>query len=73
MLSDCVAFKGESQGLLFEGVCGILVDRKFTWYNFSWVNLGNGLGSMKHIVKHDGTNLHIRLANRQDDPFLIRR
>ena len=55
------------------GVDGILVDRKFTWYNFSWVNLGNGLGSMKHIVKHDGTNLHIRLANRQDDPFLIRR
>ena len=53
------------------GVDGILVDRTFHWYNFSWENLGDGLRSIKHIVQRKGAVLGIRLANRDDNPFTI--
>lgn len=54
------------------GVDGILVDRKFHWYNFSRANPGNGLRSATRIVRDKGTALGIRLANRDDNPFSIR-
>ena len=54
------------------GVDGILADWKFHPYNFSWANLGNGVRSLRRIVREKGTALGIRLANRDDNPFSIR-
>jgi len=51
------------------GVDGIVVDRKFHWYNFSWENMGRGLPSLKQIVQRDGVKLGVRVANRADIPF----
>lgn len=55
------------------GVDGILSDRKFLWYNFSWENIGHGLRSLARIVKKDGPRLGIRLATQGDNPFLDNR
>ena len=53
------------------GVDGIVVDRRFVWYNFCWSNMGRGLGSLRGIVREQGANLGIRPANRADNPFAI--
>jgi hypothetical protein len=53
------------------GVDGIVVDRAFIWYNFSWANMGNGLRSLTGIVRSKGTKLGIRSPNRDDNPFAI--
>ena len=53
------------------GVDGIVVDRTFVWYNFSWANMGNGLRTLKGIVRIEGTKLGIRSPNRDDNPFTI--
>ena len=54
------------------GLDGVMVDRKFHPYNFSWANLGNALHSATRLVHDKGTALGIRLANRNDNPFSIR-
>ncbi len=51
------------------GVDGIIVDRRFVWYNFCWANLGNGLHSLTKLLKEHGEKLGIRAANRDDNPF----
>jgi glycerophosphoryl diester phosphodiesterase len=51
------------------GVDGIIVDRRFVWYNFSFANWGRGLSSLTKIVQKRGEILGIRPANRDDNPF----
>ena len=51
------------------GVDGIVVDRRFVWYNFCWANMGNGLRSLTRLVREQGTELGIRPATRADNPF----
>ncbi len=53
------------------GVDGIVVDRRFVWYNFCWANMGNGLHSLTRIVRERGNELGIRPANRGDNPFVL--
>ena len=53
------------------GVDGIVVDRTFVWYNFSWVNMGNGLRTLRAIVHSQGTKLGVRPSNRDDNPFEV--
>ena len=53
------------------GVDGIVVDRAFVWYNFSWANLGNGLRTLTGVVRNKGIKLGIRSPNREDNPFTI--
>jgi len=55
------------------GVDGILADRKFRWYNFSWHNMGDGLLTLKTIVRDQGAQLGIRPATREDNPFSCHR
>lgn len=52
------------------GVDGILVDKSFIWYSFSWANMGNGLKSLHKIVSKDGPHFELRLANQNDSPFV---
>jgi hypothetical protein len=51
------------------GVDGIVVDRRFVWYNFCWSNMGHGLHSLAKILRGQGTSLGIRPAERADNPF----
>jgi hypothetical protein len=55
------------------GVDGILGDRKFVWYNFSFENLGHGLHSLVRLVQNHGAELGVRPATRADNPFLAHR
>jgi len=54
------------------GVDGIVVDRRFVWYNFCWANMGNGLRSLTRLLRDKGESLGIRTADRADNPFAIR-
>lgn len=53
------------------GVDGIVVDRRFVWYNFCWANMGNGLRSLTRMVRDHGNELGIRPASRADNPFAV--
>jgi hypothetical protein len=55
------------------GVDGILADRKFIWYNFSFEGLGHGLLTLRKVVQKDGAKLGVRMATRADNPFLAHR
>ena len=55
------------------GVDGILADRKFVWYNFSFETMGHSLRSLSKLVQKDGPKLGVRAATRADNPFLAHR